>query len=136
MDTLLDRLRENLINRIHGPLKFRLIAQPAMAAILALRDGIQDERRGDPPYFWSLFTEAHRRSARVRAGLRAIFRMLLLGATVDIVYQLMVLRRVYPGEALIVVMGLVLVPYVVVRGPANRLFRHRSSASISPRKGP
>jgi len=123
MHTLLDRVQDNLIGRIHGPLRLRLVLQPAMAAIIALRDGIQDARLGAPPYFWSLFTQAQSRWAWARSGLKTLARVLLLGALMETAYQLLVSRQLYPGEALIVLTGLVLAPYIMVRGPANRLAR-------------
>jgi hypothetical protein len=37
------------------------------------------------------------------------------------VYQIAVLRFVYPGEAIIVAFGLAIVPYLILRGLVNRL---------------
>ena len=41
----------------------------------------------------------------------------------DVVYQWIALRWVYPGEAFLVSIILAIVPYVLVRGPVNRLAR-------------
>jgi hypothetical protein len=41
----------------------------------------------------------------------------------DVVYQLIVLHFVYPGEALIVAFILAIVPYVILRGPVVRVAR-------------
>jgi hypothetical protein len=42
---------------------------------------------------------------------------------VDVVYQLVQLRWVYLGEALIVAQIVAVVPYVLIRGPVNRIAR-------------
>jgi len=47
---------EDLIGRVGGPITFRLILQPSIAAILAIRDGLKDAKAGRPLYFWSLFS--------------------------------------------------------------------------------
>jgi len=41
----------------------------------------------------------------------------------DVVYQLIELHFVYPGEALIVAFILAILPYLILRGPAMRVAR-------------
>jgi hypothetical protein len=43
----------------------------------------------------------------------------------DSAYQLIVLDRFYPGEAVIVAILLAFIPYVLLRGPIARLARPR-----------
>src|SRR5215472_5773361 len=50
----LDRLWKDILGRPGGPMTFRFILQPAMAAIAALRDGVKDARLGRRPYFWGI----------------------------------------------------------------------------------
>src|SRR5262245_30129658 len=52
---ILSRFWDQLIAREHGPLAFRLILQPIMATILAIRDGLKDTRAGRPLYTWTIF---------------------------------------------------------------------------------
>jgi len=61
MEDLLARIFENLIGRVSGPMKFRLILQPLMAIIFAVRSGLKDAKEGKPPYFWALFTHPAQR---------------------------------------------------------------------------
>jgi hypothetical protein len=124
MDDMLSRIWENLVGRIHGPMSFRFFLQPAMAAIFAIRDGIHDARKGEPAYFWSLFTDPSHRSDRIHAGWKAISRVFILSVIMDIIYQLIVLHRLYPGEVLMVATGLAIVPYILLRGPINRLIQY------------
>jgi hypothetical protein len=44
---------------------------------------------------------------------------------IDLVYQAAVLHAFHPVDALIVAALLAFVPYVVLRGPVNRLLRAR-----------
>jgi hypothetical protein len=41
-----------LIGREHGPLAFRLVLQPKVAALLAIRAGVRDAKAGRPPHGW------------------------------------------------------------------------------------
>ena len=43
----------------------------------------------------------------------------------DVVYQLIVLKTFYPGEAVIVAIALALLPYLLLRGPIARIARWR-----------
>ena len=53
---------------------------------------------------------------------------------IDIVYQLIEHRwQVYPGEAILVAIILAIVPYLLVRGPINRIFRRRSRDAVKER---
>jgi hypothetical protein len=124
MDDLLSRIWQNLGDRITGPMSFRLILQPAVAGILAIRAGLQDARLGRPAYFWALLTidPADRRQL-LRGGWKSISKVFCLAFLLDAVYQIIVQRWIYPGEALMVAFLLACVPYLLLRGPVNRLLR-------------
>ena len=131
------RVWTNLIGRVGGPLTFRLILQPCMAIFFAIRDGLQDARQGRPAYFWALFTEpAHRRDL-LREGWKAVAKVFVIAFIIDVIYQLIVLRWVYPGEALLTAFILAFVPYLLVRGPVNRLARlwYRRRVASNPGTG-
>jgi hypothetical protein len=46
-----------LIGRVDGPLAFRIMVQPAVAALLAIRAGLRDARAGRPAYGWTVATD-------------------------------------------------------------------------------
>lgn len=46
-------MTKDLIDRVSGPMRFRLILQPVMAVIFAIRAGLKDAKEGRPPYFWA-----------------------------------------------------------------------------------
>lgn len=130
MEDLLARVVENLIGRVSGPMKFRLILQPLMAAVFAVRAGLKDAREERPPYFWAIFTHPDQRSDMLRDGWKSVGKIFIIAIVIDLVEQLIVFRWFYPGEALLVAFILAFIPYLLIRGPVNRITRgKRRSAS-------
>ena len=123
MEDLVTRMFENLIDRVSGPMKFRLILQPIVAAILATRAGLKDAREGRPPYFWAIFTDPLHRRKLLQEGWKAVAKVFVVAVIIDFVYQVVVFRWFYPGEAFIVAAVLALMPYLFIRGPVNRIVR-------------
>jgi hypothetical protein len=121
MDDLLARVWEDLLGRVSGPMKFRILIQPCVALFLGIRDGLTDFRLGRPAYFWSIFTDAGQRRFLLREGWSAVAKVFIIAAVVDTVYQILVLRFVFPGEVLIVAFLLAILPYLLIRGPVNRI---------------
>jgi hypothetical protein len=117
----IERVWNNLLARPSGPLAFRFILQPAMAAIVAVREGVYDARRGRSPFAWTIIANARERGGRLREGLNATAKILLLGLVMDTIYQIIVFKAFYPYEALIITVLLAFVPYLVVRGLASRI---------------
>jgi hypothetical protein len=122
------RFTGDLAARISGPLDFRVVLQPAMAAFFAIRSGLADARAGRPPYFWALLSDRADRTALVENGWKSIGRVFILAVALDVIYQLFVLHFVYPGEAIAVAFLLAIVPYLVLRGLVTRLARAKSHA--------
>ena len=110
--------------RLSGPLKFRFILQPGMAIFLAIRGGLKD---GKPPYFWALLKgTAAERLTMLKDGWKAIGKLFITATVMDAIYQYIVDRAVYPSEAVLVALILAVVPYLLVRGPIDRIVRHSS----------
>ncbi len=128
MHDIFTRFFEHLVGRaeLDAPMKFRLILQPVMAAIMAVRSGLRDAKAGKPPYFWALFTDPAHRTAMLRDGWKSIGRVFVLGIVIDVIYQVMVFRRFYPVEAIVVAAILAIVPYLLIRGPVTRIARGAS----------
>jgi hypothetical protein len=123
MEDMWTRVADQLIARVSGPLKFRLVLQPLMASFFAIRSGLADARVGKPPYFWSLLSDPTHRADMVENGWKSIGKVFILALLLDVVYQIIVLRFVYLGEAIIVACVLAIVPYLILRGPVTRLAR-------------
>lgn len=123
MQEILERVWENLGGRIGGPLTLRIFLQPSMAAFFAIRDGLRDARTGRPAYFWAIAGDAEHRRELLQQGWKTVGKIFVIALVLDVVYQFKVFGRLYPVEALLVAALLALVPYLVLRGPVNRIAR-------------
>jgi hypothetical protein len=121
MEELWQRFVENLIGRLDGPLHFRIIVQPLMAVIFATRDGLNDARAGKPAYFWALASSPEHRKELLKDGWKHFGKIFILAIILDLVYQIKVHHTVYPGEMLLTALVLAVLPYVLLRGPVNRI---------------
>jgi hypothetical protein len=120
----LDRLWTDILARPGGPMTFRFILQPAMAAIAALRDGVEDARLGRAPYLLSILRGVEPRGGRMWEGIVSTARILILGIVMDAIYQWLVLKTFYPAQSAVVAVLLAFVPYLLLRGPMERVARH------------
>ena len=122
MEELLTNTWEELIGRRTGPLHFRFILQPIVAAVFAIRAGRKDARQGRPPFLTAFVREPIKRWRLVLLdSSKDIGSTFLVGVGIDIIYQLLVLYGIRPLESLIVPTVLAVVPYLVVRGLTNRI---------------
>jgi hypothetical protein len=125
MEEMLARFWEDVMGRVGGPMTFRLILQPIMAAFFAVRSGLKDSKEGKPAYFWALFTDSVHRRNMLRDGWKSVGKVFVIAIIIDLVYQWIVFRWFYPVEALLVAAILAFIPYLVIRGPVNRIARRR-----------
>jgi hypothetical protein len=131
---ILSRFWDQLIAQPSGPLAFRLVLQPIMAAILAILDGLKDARAGRPLYTWTILTDPAQRAGYLREGLKRVSRVIIFALVMDAIYQFIVLHRFYPGEALIIAFVVAVLPYLLIRGPVTRLARHWHGTALSPKR--
>jgi hypothetical protein len=122
-----------LIGHLHGPFAFRFVLQPTMAAIFAIRDGVKDARAGKPAYFWNVVMQPAERQALLREGWHRVLRVVILGVVMEVLYEIIVFQALRPLQLVLVVLGLAFVPYLLIRGPVNRIAR-RWIAREKPRK--
>ena len=127
-----DRLWRDMLDRPDGPMTFRFILQPAMAALAAFRDGVKDARLGRTPYVLALLRgvrSTEGRSGRLWEGIVATARILILGVIMDMIYQWLEFKTFYPGQAATIAILLAFVPYLLLRGPFERIARHWDRAA-------
>src|SRR5262249_47827687 len=117
-----------------GPMSFRLIVQPTVAVILAIRAGLLDAREGRPPFLWTLLTNADARRELLRGAWKDVGTVFLVALVLDAVYQIIVNSWIYPLEMLLTATILAFVPYVVLRGLVTRVARRRPAGTDA--KGP
>ncbi len=125
MGEILKRLSDNLIGRASGPMNVRLMIQPTVATLIAIRAGLKDARRGQPAFFWAALSNRADRPELLQQVRRDVGKIFILAAALDSIYQLIVHRGVYVLELLVVATALAIVPYVLIRGPVNRIARRK-----------
>jgi len=127
MESSFTRLAHDLANDLsgRGPLRFRLVLQPAAAVFFAVRAALRDAREGRPAFFFlsALIDPAHRRAV-FRETWEDVGKVFVTAAVVDVIYQLIVQHRVYPLQALIVAVILAVLPYLLIRGPLTRIVEY------------
>jgi hypothetical protein len=118
-----ERLWHDIFDRPGGPMSFRFVLQPIMAAIAAFHDGAADARQGQEPYLTRLVSGSGDRGDLLNEAVLSTSRILLLGLAMDAIYQFTVLKTFYPGEMVVIALALALVPYLLLRGPFSRIAR-------------
>ena len=123
LDELLSRFWSEIGARPYGPMAFRFFVQPAFAIFFACRAGIRDARKGTPAYLWALFVWSGHRRELMRETWRSVGRVFTMAVVIDLIYQAFVLRGLRPLQAVFVGVLLGVLPYIVLRGPINRIAR-------------
>ena len=132
MDDTLTRIGSHLIERVSGPMKLRLVLQPCMAAFFAIRAGLADAKMGNPPYFFALFGDKDHRRDLLKSGWKSVGKVFIIALILDVIYQIIAIHFVYPGEAIIVAFVLAILPYLVLRGLVARLARTKKAPPTAP----
>ena len=129
---------QGLVSRTTGPLKFRFLLQPLMSIFLAVRSGLKDSREGKPAFFWEFCTDPAMRKELISNCWKSVGKIFILAFVLDCIYQVIVLRWIYVFDALIVAFFLAIIPYVIIRGPVNRIAsaRKRAHALNEPSEPP
>jgi hypothetical protein len=125
MGEILSRVWDNLIGRGSGPMNFRLIIQPLVACIIAIRAGLKDAREGRPAFFWAALSHRQLRAELMHQGWKDVGKVFIIAAILDSIYQLKVHRGVFLGELIVTATVLAIVPYLLLRGPVSRIARRR-----------
>jgi hypothetical protein len=121
MDDLWSLIADNLHDRVSGPMKFRIVLQPIMATLLAIRSGWKDAKSGARPYFWSLLSTPGHRVEMIKDGWKSVGRLFFLAVALDLIYQIIVQSSVRLRAAVFVAILLAIVPYLLLRGIVTRI---------------
>ena len=125
----------DFIDRFDGPLHFRLFVQPLMAILFAVRDGRRDAREGRGAYIWKFANKPEHRRYLLESGVKGISKVFVMALALDVAYQLLEWGGLKPLQALLTATVLAVIPYILLRGPINRLMRitrTRSSPASEP----
>jgi hypothetical protein len=116
MEHFFSRVWDDLVGRIVGPMHLRVILQPVMAGILGIRAGLRDAGKNKSSH------SSQRCNLRRKRG-KDVASVFVCAVILDVIYQLIVLHTVYPGEAVLVAIVLGIAPYLLVRALVTRLYR-------------
>jgi hypothetical protein len=128
MEDFFLRIWNDLIARIDGPMKFRIILQPLISLYFAVKAGRRDAKSGKVPYFVGLITGKGSRKELVKQGWKDVGKVFLVAIIIDVIYQcIMIFSRgtqpaFYLLETLITAFILAFIPYLIFRGITNRIF--------------
>lgn len=120
MEEALNRFFTDLLARPSGPLNLRFLLQPTVAVVLAVRAGMADAKLGREPYFRSVVANERERRKLLGEGWKDIGKLTAMACILDIAFQLIAMRWIYPLETLVVAALLAVIPYAIVRGIAAR----------------
>lgn len=104
-----------LVGRQSGPLHLRLLLQPVVATVLAVRAGRLDLRRGRSRNLRPMRPHPRKWQQSLLEAWRDVGTLFLVGLALDLTYQVIALHAFRISHALIVAVVLAVVPYVVVR---------------------
>lgn len=123
LEDILARDWAMLVGREHGPLGFRMILQPLVAAALGIRAGRRDAKMSRKPFGWTLVTDSSQRHVLMKEGWQDVGRLYALAVIIDLAYQVIAFRTVHVFQALIVAAILAFPTYILVRSVTNRVVR-------------
>jgi hypothetical protein len=83
MEDIWSRIAEDMIDRVSGPMKFRLLLQPTVAAIFAIRSGLKDARSGKPPCLWTLATDPMARAELIEDGWQSVGKVFMFALALE-----------------------------------------------------
>jgi hypothetical protein len=114
----------------------RLILQPTMATLLAVRAGVRDARNGRSPFFWTFLTVPGERKQLAKTVWKDVGKIFVIALLLDAIYQVIALHQFRILQTLIVALVLAILPYVLIRGPVTRIARGsghgKPVASVTP----
>jgi hypothetical protein len=113
----------NLVDRLGGPMSFRLLMQPAVAIFFAVRAGIRDAQENKPTFLGCALSNPSSWRARMRLSWKDVGTVFIVAVILDAIYQVVVHSGIFAVELLITATVLALVPYMVVRDLVSRVAR-------------
>ena len=114
----------DVVSRFTGAGRFRFLIQPTVAILLGVIGGKRDATARRPPFFWSIVFREERWKEALKDGFDTINIMLIFGILADIIFQYILFGIVHIIPALLLGPMLITIPYILARGPSNRIFRN------------
>ena len=121
MEDWINNFLEAVGIRHNGPMAFRLILQPIMSLIYATLAGIRDAKAGNPPFLSALITGKADRKLLLKELWKDVGKVFILAIIMETIFEIIELKTVHPFEVLRVSFWLAIVPYLIFRGPVERI---------------
>ena len=129
MNEFFERVWGDLVARTEGPMHLRFILQPTMSLLFTILAIIRDTKDGKGPFLERLIKSKGQRGKIMLEAWKDVGKIWVIGIILDVIYQLVVIykfkteTRFYPLESVIVPFFLAMVPYILLRGPVDRIVR-------------
>lgn len=110
--------------RHSGPMSFRLYLQPLMSLTYAIIAGVRDAKAGRRHYVVDgLLLGKTKRSRKelLKELWRDVGKVIILAAIMEIIFEIIEFKMVYPFEVIKVVFYLAILPYIIFRGSSDRI---------------
>ncbi len=107
--------------RHDGPMSFRVYLQPAMSLIYAVIAGVKDAKAGKPPFLSALILGKSSRKDLLKELWKDVGKVFILAVIMETIFEIIELKTVHPIEVLRVSFWLAIVPYLIFRGPVERI---------------
>lgn len=118
-------IANELSQRASGPLHLRLLLQPLVAVIFALKDGRNDANENATPFIAALLFRHGERRGRIVHAWSSVGTVFCLAFLLDCVFQYVSGGHVRLIQAFGIAIILCAIPYALTRGVANRIARRR-----------
>src|SRR5688500_7542034 len=122
MEEILTRVFTNPLGRPSGTLNIRVFLQATVAIMFGSRAGLRDARLQRKPYLRTIILDKGDRSDLIGEGWKDIGKLLVMACILDLAFQLIALKWIFPLETLVIAALLALIPYVAIRGIVSRIF--------------
>ncbi len=123
LDEAFARGWENLVGRWGGPMSFRLLVQPAVAILFAVRLASRTLDRTSHHFCGPRSPNPASLRKRSRQVWTDVGKVFIVAVILDSIYQVVVHAGIFTLELLITATVLALLPYVVSRGLVTRIAR-------------
>ena len=117
-----------LAQRVNGPFHLRLLLQPTMALLFAVRDGRKDAKEDSDPYLRRLMGGKTERREAVSSAWASLAKILVMAVVLDSAFQFVTEHQIQLVQSIGIACLLCILPYSIMRGPASR-FAGRNSNS-------
>lgn len=121
MEDWINNFLEAVGIRHDGPMSFRLYLQPVMSLIYATLAGVRDAKAGNPPFLSALISGKADRKQLLKELWKDVGKVFILAVIMEGIFEIIEFKTIHPLEILRVSFWLAIVPYLIFRGPVERI---------------